>query len=330
MSNRKVRLISLTGFQSPSTFHQRVPFNLLIPFQLIYKTLPGASLVMRLNQRIHNMHTRWLVLFALLALSTAVQCGAAEVTVTMFGRSGPENLSIYVGDTVIFSAASTTFTESYTGEWKSPVLKVGQTFSHTFTQPGTNVYRVGSYSDAAGTDLQGYSPGTITILPWTNSRPIISIVTPVDGFVTPGGALIEAVTTLEQSDVKAVHFFVGNQLFDTVTNAPYQAICGATVPADNLGIYEITASVIDVTGRTNTSPPVHVSVGSGVFKMWRLPQGQSVIFYSEPGPPSCAQWSDDLKTWQGRYFHQPVGAETFIDERATNSAHRFYRVISCL
>lgn len=276
------------------------------------------------------MHTPRLVLFALFALSTAVQCGAAEVTVTMFGRSGPENLTIYVGDTVIFSAASTSFTESYTGEWKSPVLKGGQTFSYTFTQPGTNVYRVGSYSDAAGTDFQGYSPGTITILPWINSRPIISIVTPVDGFVTPGVALVEAVPTLNQNDVKAVQFFVGNQLFDTVTNAPYQTIFRATFPADNLGIYQITASVTDATGCTNTSPPVHVSVGNGVFKMWRLPQGQAVIFYSEPGPPSCAQWSDDLKMWHDRYFHQPVGAELLIDERATNSTHRFYRVISCL
>jgi len=82
----------------------------------------------------------------IILLSVTLGDAAETLVVQLPGtRANPELVTINQGDTVVFAwGGPAGLTESYTGEWKSPVLQSGQTFSYTFTNPWTYVYRVRS------------------------------------------------------------------------------------------------------------------------------------------------------------------------------------------
>ena len=69
---------------------------------------------------------------------------AADTSVSMSGSAfGPASISIAVGDTVTWTNDDTAVhdvTEAG-GAWTSGVMSPGETFSQTFTDPGTYTYR---------------------------------------------------------------------------------------------------------------------------------------------------------------------------------------------
>src|SRR5207244_4320104 len=89
---------------------------------------------------------------------------AATLTVEMTDlQLSPQQLTINQADTVtwINRAGSQLDTSSYTGEWKSPVLQPGESFSHTFVEAKTYVYGTHYLS---GSSLRYNAAGIITIL----------------------------------------------------------------------------------------------------------------------------------------------------------------------
>ena len=256
---------------------------------------------------------------------TVSDAAEAFVQLTSLVRN-PEVLAINEGDTVTFvwtDTYSPGFTESYTGEWKSPVLHQGQTFSYTFATPGTYVYRTGYQpSDPS-------FPGVIRVQPVTGAYPAVWIASPLDHFVVPGYTQLQAGTTNPPETVKLVNFYADGQLIGSATNAPYQVTADFTT---NSGTYHISTSVITLAGQTNTSVPIQLTFDSQqLFQPWRLPQGQTVFFKSAAGGPWCIIWSEDLRTWKTRVPGQLWGRSLIVDESTTNGLpQRFYMLESCL
>ena len=256
-------------------------------------------------------------------------CQAVDVRVDLARDPVPENVAIYVGDTITWYATSVVDTESYTGEWKSPILRTGETFSYTFGKPGTFVYRSGWYSESTPPSFYRYFVATITVQPLPNVRPAISIAAPPDDFIFPSFFQMQAVVTNSQANTKAVNFFKEDQLIGTATNSPYQI----TVIADKLGTFEYAAAVVNTAGLTNFSPRIRVTFDAfKMFNSFRLAGGQFVSFHSAQPGPNCVLWSDDLKTWEYGMIGagQRLGASTFIDESTTNKVQRFYTIKGCL
>jgi plastocyanin len=308
--------------------HEKIQFVLIMQSSLVKL----AESAIRLRAR------GWAAAVRIERLSSAVfltcfclgTSRAADVQVELADpRPSPENVAVYVGDTVTWNAQLVVDTESYTGEWKSPILKVGETFSYTFTKPGTYAYRIGWYSGSTPPSSIAYYVGTVAVQPLAGPRPAVSIATPPDGFMVPGSFVLLAVVTNSESNVKAVIFYKEDQAIATVTNAPY----GITVPGDSNSrkTYEFRASVVDTTGLTNSSPPIRVTYDAfKMFNPFRLPGGQFVSFHSGPGSPDCVFWSEDLKLRNDPVVGQRLGRSTYVDETSTNAVQRFYRIEGCL
>ena len=264
----------------------------------------------------------------IILLSVTLGDAAETLVVQLPGtRANPELVTINQGDTVVFAwGGPSGLIESYTGEWKSPVLQSGQTFSYTFTNPGTYVYRV--RSGVYGNEF--IYPGVIRAQPVRGSYPAIWITRPLDHFIVPSYAAIEAATTNSPQSVKAVYFYANNQVVGTATNAPYVVTVDLS---SSLGTYAFTATVVDTRGQTNSSAPVWITFTNWddkLFQPWRLPQGQTIFFVSGGGP-WCIQWSGDLKTWnRGRLNGQQWGDSVVVDETTTNVIQRFYWIQYCL
>lgn len=245
-----------------------------------------------------------------------------------------ENVEIYAGDTVTWTVprSATNYladTESYTGEWKSPILRAGESFSHTFTTPGRYAYRIGWYTRPERPSFVRNGLGTVTVRPLVGPRPAVSIVTPPDGFLFQFDLSLEAVVTNSAASVQAVHFFAGDRLLGTATNAPYRLYTGF---GDNPGVYELTAVAVDRAGNTNSSPPVRLRFaerGAYLFAPMRLPRGQFLFHYVADHRQPWVYWSEDLKTW--RPFSVSLNSSTVLDlgRAVTNllSGRRIYTIV---
>jgi plastocyanin len=276
-----------------------------------------------------------LVLSGLLNLLTACSVvlisqslHAANIVVGLYdcGMDLP-NISVNVGDSVTWvkeNAADPGSYQvvSYTGEWKSPLITTGS-FSYTFSKPGTVYYHSSADTRAVG---------TVTVLPWTNSPPAVSIITPPDGFYFVGGSwvLLQASTTNSASNVIQVAYYAGTNLLGIATNAPYRVMTSAFA----LGTNTLTAQMTDVQGMTWTSPPVTVTLTYVLYQvgyLWaphRLPGGRFAFNFSTTAVRPSIECSEDLVNWicGSGTLCSDYGA--YVDEYDTNRVKLFYRVIS--
>jgi len=269
---------------------------------------------------------RLISFFAGLLFSTVAATAGhgAETFVLLYCRAQPETLTVNEGDTVTFTGGncfSPGFTESYTGEWRSPILLPGQTFSYTFNQPGRYVWR------ALSPSLDAYYPGVIDVRPVEGNPPAIWISRPLDNFQVSGYTDVEAATTNTPESVVAIYFYADAQLVGMATNPPY-----VVTLVTNSGTFNVRASVVNTAGRTNTSAAIRLTFGfPWLFQPWRLPQGQTACFVDEHLRPWCIQWSEDLKVWNRiRLSGQVWGNSIMVDETTTNVMQRFYFVQNCL
>ncbi len=221
----------------------------------------------------------------LLAIGTLGLGHAADLGVILGGGFvGPEDVEIFEGDTLIWQAGGDFLdVESYTGEWKSPILNSGETFSYTFRKAGRYVYRGGWYNGGNG-PLFRSNPASVRVMPLLGGRPAISIASPPNGFFVHGREVMQAFVTNSPADVQAVQFFRGEELVATVTNPPYRT----SVTAPTAGNYDFSATVIDSKGFTNASLPIVLTLlpdgDLRVFNLTPLPAGRFAFNYSLPLP----------------------------------------------
>jgi hypothetical protein len=257
---------------------------------------------------------------------------AADVVIDLTLQVVPENIEVFQGDTVVWRSTSTdprisSDTRSYTGEWTSPVFGPGQTFFRPFPETGTFAYLAGVYS---GGSLIGNTPATIEVQPLTSSRPAISLVSPPDGFVVPGHALLQAAVTNLESEVALVQFFDRGNLIGAATNAPYRLdYFHPADPSIQPPSYVFTTQAINKDGTTNHSQPIVVrDDGNRVFAPMVLPGGAALFFYSMAETPNCVVRTTDFTN--GVAFLGWKGDSTVLDPQRTNDPVRIYWIRYCL
>ncbi len=190
------------------------------------------------------------------------------------GRFSPQySLAVNVGDTVVWvnqpilGWPPTNYVESYGGEWKSPPMKLGESFSFTFINAGFYAYRMADDSDPRF--------GTVTVNTWTDAPPAVTINAPVDGSVILGGLVQASATNAE--NLEQIQFFANSDFIGSATNAPFAVMWDAPQ-----GHYVLLAKAIDRQGGITWSLPVNVTVG-GLFQISGarlLPTGEMLFFYN--------------------------------------------------
>jgi hypothetical protein len=270
--------------------------------------------------------TKALALCVLLPLLTITEAGAATIT-NYLRQYWLYALTINVGDSIVWvneqTSPSTNYVESYGGEWKSPTLYYGDSFSYTFTNAGFYAYRTGQSYPFTG------APGTITVNGWLNAPPAVTINTPVEGFVFP--PLTGHTVTLQASVTNAdnfplIEYFANSNLIAVATNPPY-SVQWTSPPA---GPYEIVATATDLSGNATTSAPVNVLVGREAC-LWGtrvLPGGKALFFFNPFFAPAYTVFgsSDNLgSNFVANFISFSPGV--FVDETAPAAPSRFYRAL---
>jgi plastocyanin len=188
-------------------------------------------------------------LLHILLTPLALQGAEWEVNIQHHAFS-PAQLEIDVGDTVIWTQRDLDghTTTSDTGVWSSPLLFVGQTFSHTFTEAGTFPYHCVPHPDMRG---------NIVVLPSTPGEVSVTIVQPEPATVVtiPGSIQLEASVDAGEVEIIHVEFFNGDRPLGLVPASPYSLVVNL-----GEGDHAITAVATDSHGSSTTSEPLHVTV----------------------------------------------------------------------
>lgn len=106
----------------------------------------------------------------------------------------------------------------------------------------------------------------MTVLPWSNQPPAITINTPLDGFhfgwslfgtnPVSESITLRASVTNQPAEIARVEFYAGTNLLAAVTNAPYQFTWTNAL----LGTHLLSARSVDIQGVTRESRPVTIHV----------------------------------------------------------------------
>jgi hypothetical protein len=197
---------------------------------------------------------------------------AANFDVSLIGaRAYPPDIAVNTGDNVTWHAGDVQSVESYDREFSSPIMLERSTYSHTFSRPGYYPYR-----HIARVRVAPYNPvtdrlamqGTVTVLPWSNQPPAVTINTPIDGshwgwtlWGPPTPSISEWITlrasvTNQPTEIARLEFHAGTNLLAAVTNAPYQ-FTWTNAP---LGTHVLTARSVDLQGVVRESRPVTIHV----------------------------------------------------------------------
>jgi len=272
---------------------------------------------------------------ALALLTVRERAGASTITVGLQSQYWPlYSLAVNAGDTVTWvnwqqSFLGTNYVESYGGEWKSPPMNLGDSFSFTFTNPGFYAYRTGT-AGAPGALL----PGAVTVSAWTNAPPAVTLNSPVAGSVlsfTEGGWVQASVTNADGP--AEMQYFANSSLIAIATNPPYAIAWGPFLP-EAQGQYLIVAKAIDRQGAVAWSQPVSVTVGPeiAVWGAKRLPTGEMLFFYSSEPNGSALHFtihsSDSALMTGATPLAQVIYPGVFVDEglRGTAVPRRFYSI----
>jgi len=280
------------------------------------------------------MKTFTLSLFFWLICSLPQWACAATVPVDVLdGDLDPPTLSINLGDTVVWTNENTFLTiRSYDGGWNSELLQPHETAAVTFPKAGFFPYKTQYGGTGAGEFLDA---GTITVRPWSNSPPPITLNFPIEGFFFVAPAFFSPLASLAAglTNIVRVDFYGGTNFLGSASNAPYRV--NARLDAGfTLQIFDLVAQAVDGQGRVTSSAPVHVSVQNlgprkgHVSYPQLLPSGQFLCYYSTSiGSPFTPQTSTDLLNWEGCGSLPTFGVLVF--EGAINRPMQFFRVVYC-
>src|SRR4051812_41370640 len=107
-----------------------------------------------------------IALAAVAALGVASPAGAATKTVNVYSYFSPKSVTITEGDTVKWVNKDTVTHQVYgdKGQFVSPILKPGQTFSFTFRAAGTYDYKDELHPKITGSIVVKGAPPTLTLV----------------------------------------------------------------------------------------------------------------------------------------------------------------------
>ncbi len=219
------------------------------------------------------------VLRLVLGLTSSL-CEVGATTITNYLAPPVEwqqfSIAVNVGDTVVWvNPGQTNYVESYGGEWKSPLLGVGDSFAFTFTNSRFYAYHTGTVLGGAA-----LVSGAVTVNAWTGAPPALMINTPVEGSVVPAGyhATLLQATLANGADLLQVEYFANSTPVGVSTNAPYAIQWQPTTQ----GPYTLVAKGTNPQGGIAWSEPIHVCANPSrtVWGARVLPSGEVLFFYN--------------------------------------------------
>jgi plastocyanin len=156
----------------------------------------------------------------------------------------PQNLTVEVGDTVTWTnEVITGHDTTCQGVWASPLLARRQTFSFTFTTPGTFNYICTPHVSFGMT-------GRITVRAPVNNPPTATITSPQNGQAFQVGETINVnVNATDDNGVAKVDLFLDGGSQQTDTTSPYEFSLNK-LPAGN---HTLVARATDAGGLTGES-----------------------------------------------------------------------------
>jgi plastocyanin len=240
--------------------------------------------------RFLNRNTTGGLLIAACLSSTHPGLYAAERNVNIQHHAfSPATIEIDVGDTVIwtqldFDGHTTT---SDTGVWSSPLLFVGQTFPHTFTQAGNYPYHCVPHPDMRG---------TVIVRPPVIDEISVQLVQPAPGTVltVPGTVRLEAVVDPSDTEILHVEFLNGETSLGLIPKEPYVLLVNL-----GEGQHSITAVAHDAEGTDTASDPVGVEVIQPAPVVAQptthsIPEGMVTIAWTDGTGPFLVQQSPNI------------------------------------
>lgn len=235
---------------------------------------------------------------------------------------------------------------SFTGEWASPILTTeNSSFAYTFNTPGFYAYRVFGYLPPPPYEpinvINSVYVGTVTVMPWTNTPPLVTLNAPVEGarfrwFRYPGDVIVSApvpvLATVSAAfgPAKQVEIYSGTNSIGVLTNAPY-SMWFRDPP---LGTNTLIAKAVGVQGAEAWSKPVTIihealpskkGVPQSRFYPPRIERGKLfVVEYHHPESVGYGLYGiPELKKGWARenLLTRPEGQ--FVDDVSTNQMRFF-------
>jgi len=277
-------------------------------------------------------------LFCLLTFATVLGTKTlpAATNVVQIGNYffSPTNLTINVGDTVLWTNTTATAGDTHDTTstnaafpWSSGDLNnAKRTFSLVFTNTGTFSYLCARHVFAPlPQNRHPEQTGTVSVAS-ANLPPSVSLTNPANNakFRAPANVLLEASAT-DNSAVTNVQFFSGTTLLGSDTSSPYSFTMNGA-PAGN---YSFTARAQDNGGLAATSAVVNVSVLTNAILTapTRLTDGQfhmSVLGIA--GQTYTTEVSSNLTSWSAIMTNvAPANIFNVTDSTSPGVLLRFYR-----
>lgn len=238
----------------------------------------------------------------------------------------PANLSIAVGDTVVWVNNDELFSHSATSDlsplnadyWNALLLDYQDTFAKTFNNAGTFTYR----------DQLDVGTGSITVSGSANQPPEVSITNPAPYaiFAAPAMFTVEiSVQDLDGPGIAAVEFLVdgvsqgfvfAEPFAFAVTNLAAGEHTMTAIAADGLGAQASDSILITVNPAKVLLCNPRIAGGFFLFEATGLTVGKSIV----------VQTSTDLSQWDSRSTNTAASAAITITN-TISPGHQFHRVI---
>ncbi|HEX4646598.1 MAG TPA: Ig-like domain-containing protein [Verrucomicrobiae bacterium] len=276
------------------------------------------------------MKNRFFMVRKLTALAVAAlashAASAATFNVTFgFPFFSPNNLTINVGDTVVWTGQA-----GHTVTGTNAETLCGSSFvttcTHTFMNPGTFGYECIVPGHAAAGMM-----GRVVVNPApSNAPPVVSITSPANGavFAAPANVTITANATDSDGSVTNVQL-LANATPMSETNGP-GPVFRLTASALAAGSYALTAKATDNGGASTTSGTVNISVVAPVAvsnSPPRVANGQfSFNYTADPGLRYVVQNSSNLVNWVPIATNTAAGSNVSVTDSFDVGGLRFYRV----
>jgi hypothetical protein len=261
-----------------------------------------------------------------LVLSGSVTAGHASVITNYLENGwGRFAMAMNVGDTMVWvnqqaSGLGSNFVESYSGEWKSPPLNAGDSFSYTFTSAGFYAYRTGLYRLPRA--------GVVAINNSTNTPLGVTINTPIDGATLPSWPRLLQASVAHSENLVQIEYFANSVSVGTSSAADFSIEWG-DVPE---GRYVLAAKATHRNGVVTWSPSVTITVGAPI-DVWGsrvLPTGEFLFFFNVVGNEHLyLGYSNTVMFTNASFLDRALYSGVYVDETAPDAAAmmRFYGIV---